>query len=420
MNHTADRGQKNNYSGEKKRRFFFRRLMSRPFLVLGGATAGIVLLLAVSLYYAYRNTAMPLLSDLITGPKVFRTKIPQEIKIAQNSFRGKIPAVDQPVNISTKIESMPPVEKKAVPPQPTDATPEKSEPLRETEFVQPLESQTKIETTPPVAEEMPSQPTDAASEKSEPLNETEFVQPEESQTEIETTSPVPKAVPSQPIIAPPEQIEPLQKTELVQPVDSPILNETTSPVAKAVPSQPIDAPSEKSETRQEPEPHPPTEPQTKIETIMPAEEQSIYSQPTVAPPEQVELPEKANLRQIEVRPQPIKKDVIKKAEEQIIHNEEWLLSQESSQYTIQLMGARKEALLFSFVARNQLLKQDAIAYYQTTFKDKPWFQLLYGVFATKKEAQTAADNLSPKIRKSSPWIRRLSAVQKAIRKKAAQ
>ena len=84
------------------------------------------------------------------------------------------------------------------------------------------------------------------------------------------------------------------------------------------------------------------------------------------------------------------------------------------------MGARKEALLINFVEKNQLLEQNEIAFYQTTFKDKPWFQLLYGVYATKKDAQSAADNLPLKIRKSSPWIRRLSAVQKAIRRKAAQ
>ncbi len=84
------------------------------------------------------------------------------------------------------------------------------------------------------------------------------------------------------------------------------------------------------------------------------------------------------------------------------------------------MGVRDEALLFDFVEKNQLLEQNKIAFYQTTFKDKPWFQLLYGIYATKKDAQAAADNLPPKIRKSSPWIRRLSAVQKAIRNKAAQ
>jgi len=329
---------KYNYSGEKKRRGIFRRLMARPFLVLGWIVAGIAcLLLAVFVFYSHRNALMSLLSDLKTGPKIFHTKIPEEIRIAQNLFRGKIPAVDQPLKPPTKIENMPPVEKKAVPYQPIVAPPEISEPPQKAELVQPVETQTKIETTPPMAQ----------------------------------------AVPSLPTRAPSEQREPQQKIES----------------------------------------HPPPEPQTKIEAILPAEEQSVSSQPTVAPSEQRELPEKADLPRAEVHPQPFKEDVIEKTEERIIHSEKWLLSQESSFYTIQLMGARKEALLFNFVEKNRLLEQNEIAYYQTTFKGKPWFQLLYGVYAAKKDAQSVADNLPPKIRKSSPWIRRLSAVQKAIRGK---
>lgn len=104
---------KNNYSGEKKRRGIFRRLMARPFLVLGWIAAGIAcLLLVVFVFYPHRNAPLSLLSDLKTGPKIFHTKIPEEIKITQNLFHGKIPAVDQPVKPPTKIESMPPVEKK--------------------------------------------------------------------------------------------------------------------------------------------------------------------------------------------------------------------------------------------------------------------------------------------------------------------
>jgi len=317
---------KNNYSGEKKRRGIFRRLMARPFLVLGWIVAGIAcLLLAVFVFYSHRNALMSLLSDLKTGPKIFHTKIPEEIRIAQNLFRGKIPAVDQPLKPPTKIENMPPVEKKAVPSQPIVAPPEISEPPQKAELVQPVETQTKIETTPPMAQAVPSLPTRAPSEQREP--------------------------------------------------------------------------------------------QQKIESHPPAEEQSVSSQPTVAPSEQRELPEKADLPRAEVHPQPFKEDVIEKTEERIIHSEKWLLSQESSFYTIQLMGARKEALLFNFVEKNRLLEQNEIAYYQTTFKGKPWFQLLYGVYAAKKDAQSVADNLPPKIRKSSPWIRRLSAVQKAIRGK---
>ncbi len=359
------------YSGEKKRRGIFRRLMSRPFLVLGGIA---FILLAVFVFHRYRNASISLLSDFKTGPKVFRTKIPEEIKIAQNLFRRKIPVVDQPVKPPTKIERIPSVEIKSVPSQPIVALPEKSEPQQETE------PQTKIETTTPTAKAVPSQQIDAPPEETEPRRDTEPVEPVESQTKVETTLPVEK---------------------------------------KAVPSQLAVAPPEKSEPQQETEPHPPVESQTKIEPILAAEEQSVYSQPNVAPSEQRELPERADLRQAEIRPQPVKEDVIEKTEERIIHSEKWLLSQESSYYTIQLMGARKEVLLFNFVEKYQFLEQNEVAFYQTTFKNKPWFQLLYGVYATKKDARSAADNLPPKIRKSSPWIRRLSGVQKAIRGKEA-
>ena len=344
MNHTADQWLKDNYSGEKKPRGIFRRLMSRPFLVLGVIAVGIAcLLLAAFVFDAHRTAPISWLSALKSGPKVFRKKLPVEIKIAQNLFRGKIPAGNQPVKPQTKIESIPPVEKKTVLSQPIVAPPEKSEPRREGELDQPAESQIKIEMTPPVVKTVPSQPTDASLEKSEPRGESELDRPAESQIKIDTT-------------------------------------------------------------------------------VLPAEEQSVPSQPTVSPSEQRELTVKAPDHQAAVRPPPIQAPAVKegalgKTEARSIRSEKWLLIQESSYYTIQLMGARKEALLFNFVARNKLLEQNEISFYQTTYKDKPWFQLLYGVYATKKDAQSAADNLSPKIRKSSPWIRRLSAVQKTIRGK---
>jgi len=292
-------------------------------------------LLALLVFYPHRYATLSLLSNLKAGPNVFRTKIPEKILIAQNFFRGKIPVVDQPVKPPTKIESLPPVEKIAVPTQPFVAPLEQKEPNQETELAEPLETQTKIETTPPLA--------------------------------------------------------------------------------IAVPTQSAEASSEKKELQQEIEPYPPAEPKIKNETILPTEEPSVSSHPIFESSDQMELPEKVDLRRAEVRPQPVKDDVIEKTQERKIHGEKWLLSQGSSYYTIQLMGARKEALLFNFVERNQLLEQNEIAFYQSTFEDKVWFQLLYGVYVTKKDAQAAADNLPLKIRKSSPWIRRLSAVQKTIR-----
>jgi septal ring-binding cell division protein DamX len=344
MNHTADHWQKDNDSGEKRPRGIFRRLMSRPFLVLGVIVVGIAgLLLAVFVFDAQRSALQSLLSTPKTGPKVFRKKLPQEIKIAQNLFRGKIPALDQPVNSQSKIESIPTVE----------------------------------ETT------APSQPVAAALEKSQPRGESGPDRPAKPQIAIKTAPAEVKAAPSRPIVATPDKSEPQGASGLDQAA----------------------------------------EPQISIEaTVLPPEGQPESPRPAVAPSEQRKSIVKAPLHQAPGKPLPIqapadKKGVIRKTEKRSIHSEKWLLTQESSYYTIQLMGARKETLLFDFVARNKLLEQNEIAFYQTTYKDKPWFQLLYGVYTTKKEAQSAADYLPPNIRKSSPWIRRLSAVQKAIRGK---
>jgi len=387
MNQTADQWLKDNDSGEKKPRGIFRRLMSRPFLVLGVVVVGIAgLLLAVFVFDAQRSAPQSLLSALKTGPKVFRKKLPQEIKIAQNLFRGKIPALDQPVNSQSKIESIPTVEKTTEPSPPVAAALEKNELRDESGLDRPAESHITMETAPAEVKAAPSQPVVEALEKSEPREESGPDRPAEPQITIGTAPAEVKAAPSQPIVATPEKSEPQGASELDQPA----------------------------------------EPQISIEaTVLPPEGQSESSQPPVAPSEQRESIVKAPLHQAAVKPLPIqapadKEGVTRKTEKRSMHSEKWLLTQESSYYTIQLMGARKEALLFDFVARNKLLEQNEIAFYQTTYKDKPWFQLLYGVYTTKKEAQSAADYLPPKIRKSSPWIRRLSAVQKAIRNRAAQ
>ena len=421
MNQTADQWLKDNDSGEKKPRGIFRRLLSRPFLVLGVIVVGITgLLLAVFVFDAQRSAPQSLLSALKTGPKVFRKKLPQEIKIAQNLFRGKIPALDQTVNSQSKIESIPTVEKTTEPSQPVVAALEKNELRDESGLDRPAESQITIETAPAEVKATQPHPVVAAPEKSEPRGQSGPDRPAESQIRIETAPAEVKAAPSQPVVAA------LEKNEPDRPAEPQITIETAPAEVKAAPSQPIVATPKKSEPQGASELDQPPEPQISIEaTVLPPEGQSESSQPPLAPSEQRESIVKAPLHQAAVKPLPIqapadKEGVTRKTEERSMRSEKWLLTQESSYYTIQLMGARKEALLFDFVARNKLLEQNEIAFYQTTYKDKPWFQLLYGVYTTKKDAQSAADYLPPKIRKSSPWIRRLSAVQKAIRNRAAQ
>jgi DamX protein len=314
VNVAADQWLKENYSYSRKGRGIFRRIPGRPLFTFGWIAAGILIIfLAAFVFYPDRKSPLSLLKDLKAGPKVYHGKISEDLKLAQNLFRQKIPPADHPLQSR-----------------------------KETEFDEPLQPQTKIEAPTPAEE---------------------------------------KAESSQPAVVSPENRKALREAEF----------------GGLLP------------------------PQTKIETPPPVGKESVPSQPIVAPSEQRELAEKTEPRPAEARlPQAAMENIIEKTEERSIHSEKWLLSQEPNDYTIQLMGARDEVLLFDFVKKYQLLEQNEIAFYQTTFKDKPWFQLLYGVYPTQRDALSAADKLPPKIRDSSPWIRRLSAVQKAIRKKAAQ
>lgn len=97
-----------------------------------------------------------------------------------------------------------------------------------------------------------------------------------------------------------------------------------------------------------------------------------------------------------------------------IRREEWLLSQNAEFYTIQIVGVSSEKSLLNFIKRNELLKLNEIAYYKSTFQGKPWYQVLYGIYASGQDARIAADKLPQNIRRAGPWIRKISGVQKAI------
>jgi septal ring-binding cell division protein DamX len=94
------------------------------------------------------------------------------------------------------------------------------------------------------------------------------------------------------------------------------------------------------------------------------------------------------------------------AEKQAVYREEWLLSQRSTDFTIQILGVRSEKRLLDFN-------------YKSSYKNKDWYPLLFGVYATKKEASSVIKLLPPDIQKASPWIRKMSSIQRAIRKHAS-
>jgi DamX protein len=101
-----------------------------------------------------------------------------------------------------------------------------------------------------------------------------------------------------------------------------------------------------------------------------------------------------------------------------MRRETWLLAQNPANYTIQLLGVRNEQSLLAFVADHRLDSTGQAAYYRSRFKGGIWFPLVYGTYPTVDAARGAIAGLPQKIRKTSPWIRKMSAVHAEIRKAA--
>lgn len=110
----------------------------------------------------------------------------------------------------------------------------------------------------------------------------------------------------------------------------------------------------------------------------------------------------------------IKKQVKKQKTRYGIKSEKWLLSQKPSWYTLQIIGVRKKESIYSFAKKHNLKE---FAFFHTSFKNKDWYPLLYGIYPTFKEATRAIKKLPKEFRIYSPWVRQMSSVHRAIKTK---
>ncbi len=93
--------------------------------------------------------------------------------------------------------------------------------------------------------------------------------------------------------------------------------------------------------------------------------------------------------------------------------EDWLMKQNPTSFTIQLLGLQAEKGISSFLRRHPL--SGRVAYYSTKRNGKLWFPVLYGVYPDRKMAVQARDGLPETLRKSGVWLRTMGSVQKEIR-----
>ena len=94
-------------------------------------------------------------------------------------------------------------------------------------------------------------------------------------------------------------------------------------------------------------------------------------------------------------------------------NTAWLLGQDPDAYTLQLLTVSSLDRAEAFVDDQR--DTDAFAIYQLARDERILHVVLFGLFGSREEAETAADNLPEEVGSVQPWIRRLEQIQGAAR-----
>jgi DamX protein len=100
------------------------------------------------------------------------------------------------------------------------------------------------------------------------------------------------------------------------------------------------------------------------------------------------------------------------------HDNHWLLAQDASHYTLQLVAGKKLATIRQYI--NETLSdetelQQHLALYRSQRQGKPWFGLVLGDYPDKQAAIDARSRLPQALRRATPWVRRLGAIQHDLR-----
>lgn len=91
----------------------------------------------------------------------------------------------------------------------------------------------------------------------------------------------------------------------------------------------------------------------------------------------------------------------------------WVLAQNDSAYTAQVLGSYNETTAEKFVRRH-VEEAPALFYIESRYKGKPWYVVLYGVYPGKLAAKSAIDGAHAPIRKQKPWLRSYKGLKESL------
>lgn len=99
---------------------------------------------------------------------------------------------------------------------------------------------------------------------------------------------------------------------------------------------------------------------------------------------------------------------------EVTRQEEWILKQRYSHYTLQLVANENIDVIYQFISKHKL--KNSIALYQTVQGDKPRYVLIYGIYSNKDLATTGISLLPAALQQVNPQIRRFEDIHQEIRK----
>jgi len=95
------------------------------------------------------------------------------------------------------------------------------------------------------------------------------------------------------------------------------------------------------------------------------------------------------------------------------HQQDWIMAQQGSDYTFQLMGSWDHTEVIEFIEKYELSGE--LAEFESERNGRVWYALVYGVYDSKQIALQASSNWPEPLNTLPSWLRRFDSVQKQIK-----
>jgi len=112
---------------------------------------------------------------------------------------------------------------------------------------------------------------------------------------------------------------------------------------------------------------------------------------------------------------PETEEVIETVEE---HQQDWILQQQGTNYTFQLMGSWDHNDISKFIEKYALTGD--VAEFESLRNGRVWYALIYGVYDSKQAALEASNAWPAPLNTLPSWLRRFDSIQKQLTKKAQE